>query len=105
MGPRFPPAGAQPLVSSANGIRTRVWALRGPRPSPLDDSAARRLPAFVADSQPDRPGGNRTPNPRFWRPVLYQLSYGPLHQGHAATVRRASLWLAADLRARVADGT
>src|SRR3954465_7788150 len=25
---------------SANGIRTRVWALRGPRPSPLDDSAA-----------------------------------------------------------------
>ena len=26
--------------SSANGIRTRVWALRGPRPSPLDDSAA-----------------------------------------------------------------
>src|SRR6476469_822547 len=23
----------------ANGIRTRVWALRGPRPSPLDDSA------------------------------------------------------------------
>ena len=25
-----------------------------------------------------RPGGTRTPNPRFWRPVLYQLSYGPL---------------------------
>src|SRR5262249_41727250 len=23
-----------------------------------------------------RPGGNRTPNPRFWRPVLCQLSYG-----------------------------
>src|SRR3982750_4042581 len=27
-------------IYSANGIRTRVWALRGPRPSPLDDSAA-----------------------------------------------------------------
>ena len=26
-------------INSANGIRTRVWALRGPRPSPLDDSA------------------------------------------------------------------
>ena len=26
----------------------------------------------------NRPGGTRTPNPRFWRPVLYQLSYGPL---------------------------
>src|SRR5262249_11552135 len=25
-----------------------------------------------------RPGGNRTPNPRFWRPVLCQLSYWPL---------------------------
>ncbi len=25
----------------------------------------------------NRPGGNRTPNRRFWRPVLYQLSYGP----------------------------
>src|SRR5690348_187210 len=25
----------------------------------------------------DRPGRNRTCNPRFWRPVLYQLSYGP----------------------------
>src|SRR5439155_22924705 len=26
---------------------------------------------------PRRAGGNRTPNPRLWRPVLYQLSYGP----------------------------
>src|SRR5439155_19060446 len=25
-----------------------------------------------------RPGGSRTPSPRFWRPVLYQLSYWPL---------------------------
>ena len=25
-----------------------------------------------------RPGRNRTCNPRFWRPVLYQLSYGPM---------------------------
>ena len=24
-----------------------------------------------------RPGGNRTPNLRFWRPSLYQLSYWP----------------------------
>ena len=24
-----------------------------------------------------RPGGTRTPSPRFWRPVLYQLSYWP----------------------------
>src|SRR5262245_52549019 len=24
-----------------------------------------------------RPGGTRTPNSRFWRPVLYQLNYWP----------------------------
>ncbi len=33
-----------PTTHSANGIRTRVWALRGPRPSPLDDSAANVVP-------------------------------------------------------------
>src|SRR6266550_8792105 len=33
-----------PSINSANGIRTRVWALRGPRPSPLDDSAATTRP-------------------------------------------------------------
>src|SRR5690606_5688296 len=33
-----------------------------------------------------RPGGTRTPNRRFWRPVLYQLSYGPTHgQGRNRT--------------------
>jgi hypothetical protein len=33
---------------------------------------------------PYRPGGTRTPNRRFWRPVLYQLSYGPsFHTGPA----------------------
>src|SRR3972149_11926476 len=28
-----------------------------------------------------RPGGNQTPNPRFWRPVLCQLSYWPVLVG------------------------
>jgi hypothetical protein len=39
--------------------------------------SARRL---TAGDRPfwHRPGGTRTPNRRFWRPVLYQLSYGPL---------------------------
>jgi hypothetical protein len=32
---------------------------------------------LTTGSPSHRPGGNRTPNPRFWRPVLYQLSYGP----------------------------
>src|SRR6185437_6019199 len=29
-------------------------------------------------ARPGRSGGARTPNPRFWRPVLYQLSYTPI---------------------------
>src|SRR6267143_5112868 len=29
-------------------------------------------------SSAGRSGGARTPNPRFWRPVLYQLSYTPI---------------------------
>src|SRR6266567_3550524 len=46
-----------------------------------------------------RPGRNRTCNPRFWRPVLYQLSYGPKLSGwltgiepatSGATVRRSN---------------
>ena len=28
-----------------------------------------------------RSGGNRTPNLRFWRPALYQLSYTPIPKG------------------------
>ena len=28
-------------------------------------------------ARPYRGGGTRTPSRRFWRPVLYQLSYAP----------------------------
>ena len=37
-----------------------------------------RPPSSQSQEPPvGRPGGNRTPNPRFWRPVLCQLSYWP----------------------------
>jgi hypothetical protein len=36
--------------------------------------------AVASASRVGRPGGNRTPNPRFWRPVLCQLSYWPLQR-------------------------
>src|SRR5579862_4330380 len=37
-----------------------------------------RFTASHAFRRPDgRAGGTRTPNRRFWRPVLYQLSYCP----------------------------
>src|SRR6267378_1012334 len=32
-----------------------------------------------------RAGGTRTPNRRFWRPLLYQLSYRPTPNGHFTT--------------------
>ncbi len=38
----------------------------------------------------DRAGGTRTPNPRFWRPVLYQLSYDPRYCPYR--VSRCSVW-------------
>jgi hypothetical protein len=59
----------RPCNHTARGIRTPVTAVRGRRPGPLDDSGATCFPS--------RAGGNRTPNRRFWRPVLYQLSYCP----------------------------
>src|SRR4051812_6781884 len=45
------------ILYSANGIRTRVWALRGPRPSPLDDSAAAKRFVLQArrESNPQPP--------------------------------------------------
>src|SRR3989454_4862641 len=36
-----------------------------------------RISRYEASHLINRPGRNRTCNPRFWRPVLYQLSYGP----------------------------
>src|SRR5215475_5679468 len=37
-----------------------------------------------------RPRGNRTPNLRFWRPTLCQLSYWPVDLGSAAEASRNS---------------
>src|SRR6266511_3990729 len=78
-------------------VEDRREALRGVRPLPGDQPrrAARRhagrlgVKLEVKTARPsratplsrcylNRPGRNRTCNPRFWRPVLYQLSYGPL---------------------------
>ena len=42
--------------------------------------AEARLPA-VRRNQAIRGGGTRTPDLRFWRPPLYQLSYAPRQRG------------------------
>ncbi len=48
-------------LSVPDGIRTRVTGLKGQRPGPLDDGDHESR-------------GNRTPDPRLKRPVLYRLS-------------------------------
>src|SRR5256884_9605995 len=52
--------------------------------------------AMVVIPESGRGGATRTPDPRFWRPVLYQLSYTPVPVG-ANSIRRlppylGSLW-------------
>ena len=43
------------------------------------------LNAAIPATRSGRSGGARTPNPRFWRPVLYQLSYTPRPGNRAAS--------------------
>jgi hypothetical protein len=45
--------------------------------APVRKSYAGHPPSGRRSAISSRPGGTRTPNPRFWRPVLYHLSYGP----------------------------
>src|SRR5207245_3862450 len=53
--------------------------------------------AIVVIPESGRGGATRTPDPRFWRPLLYQLSYTPVPVG-ANSIRRlrplylVSLW-------------
>ena len=68
-----------PRHHSANGIRTRVWALRGPRPSPLDDSAVTttipelhselrinfEVPVLAVRNRPTGPEGIEPPTAGF----------------------------------------
>src|SRR5204863_6574353 len=55
------------------------WARRAAGTGPWARAAVaqRRAARLVQIRVFNRPGRNRTCNPRFWRPVLYQLSYGP----------------------------
>src|SRR5262245_40432484 len=76
----------------------RAPAGAGELPSPeLPCPRAGRMRAIAVFSSPsldDRAGGTRTPNPRFWRPVLYQLSYDPSLRTAGGRRRRyrVSLW-------------
>ena len=47
------------------------------RPLELRNTHRSFCPDQATYRYPGRSGGTRTPNPRFWRPVLCQLSYTP----------------------------
>src|SRR5205823_12275632 len=49
--------------------------------------------AKVVIPESGRGGATRTPDPRFWRPLLYQLSYTPVPLG-ANSIRRLPPYLA-----------
>src|SRR5579864_6003079 len=79
-------------VTRANSLRTSVKNLRARPYHPttcsgdslrLSNMTLYRSPIRLRRLRPEmprsgRPGGNRTPSPRFWRPMLCQLSYWPL---------------------------
>src|SRR5271169_2523434 len=83
------------VLTSVRNVRSST-AFRGshPRGPPIQPGAPEPVPPssplsiFLASATAmsrrtsftgscGRPGGTRTPNPRFWRPVLHQLSYWP----------------------------
>src|SRR5208282_1319689 len=49
-------------------------------------------PLYAYGERAGRSGGARTPNPRFWRPVLYQLSYAPIRAPTLAAPRKILLY-------------
>src|SRR5687767_14080448 len=55
-------------------------SLPDPPSPPLPLCVLLPAPRVRLPPQSGRTGGNRTPNPRFWRPVLCQLSYCPSSQ-------------------------
>src|SRR5664280_131973 len=59
-----------------SGGVSRATAREPPLRTSLSDQTLRR-------NLLRRAGGTRTPNRRFWRPMLYQLSHCPMCRGHA----------------------
>ena len=87
---RRPGDALQLVAHLARGTAARARTGRRPPPSTLSSRRRVRqsvLTRAIVSTRPrsrrlrsngsGRPGGNRTPNPRFWRPVLCQLSYWP----------------------------
>src|SRR5580693_4221816 len=76
--PRMADATITTMVESRSSVRVGQVAFFN---SPIISPKKMRVPwngFFIALGTGGRGGGTRTPNRRFWRPLLYQLSYTPL---------------------------
>src|SRR3954468_18194848 len=75
--PRMTAATTTTMVESRNSVfvgQVAFWS--SPTISPRKMRVLRN--GFFILESAGRRGGNRTPNQRFWRPLLYQLSYAPV---------------------------
>src|SRR4051794_1744267 len=68
------------IVESLSSVRVGQLAFCSSPMSSLKKRRAERNGLAMGESGEEggRRGGNRTPNQRFWRPLLYQLSYAPV---------------------------
>src|SRR5256714_13629374 len=88
---------SSPTMSSRLRMRPRRWVGDGVvRCTLFDLGSVGTALAMVVIPESGRGGATRTPDPRFWRPLLYQLSYTPVPVG-ANSIRRlppylVSLW-------------
>src|SRR6185437_2829540 len=75
----------------------------------VDGQNGRERPNIATAVRGGRSGGTRTPGPRFWRPMLYQLSYTPTGLPRRGFLRPAanapeSAWPPAQLEPRRLSG-
>src|SRR3989440_11519786 len=79
---------SSPTMSSRLRMRPRRWVGEGVvRCTLFDLGSVGTALAMVVIPESGRGGATRTPDPRFWRPLLYQLSYTPVPVG-ANSIRR-----------------
>src|SRR5947209_19405740 len=78
---------SSPTMSSKLRTMPRRGAAGVVRCNLFDLGSVGTVRAMVVIPESGRGGATRTPDPRFWRPLLYQLSYTPVPVG-ANSIRR-----------------
>src|SRR6266852_3200911 len=78
---------SSPMMSSKLRTMPRRGAGVGRCTTLFDLGSVGTLLAMLVIPESGRGGATRTPDPRFWRPLLYQLSYTPVPVG-ANSIRR-----------------